>query len=66
MTDHEELAPSCPRGDLNWILERTSRERVIWHWDRLPREGVELPTLRIFKGRVDGCGAERCSLVVDL
>jgi len=28
-------------------------ERVVWHWNRLPRKGMELPTPRVFKGPVD-------------
>ncbi|KFP19462.1 hypothetical protein Z169_04656, partial [Egretta garzetta] len=28
--------------------------RVVKHWDRLPREAVEAPSLETFKARLDG------------
>ncbi|KFZ67919.1 hypothetical protein N338_06357, partial [Podiceps cristatus] len=27
--------------------------RVVKHWDRLPREAVDAPSLKVFKARVD-------------
>jgi len=28
--------------------------RVVKHWDRLPREAVDVPSLSVFKARLDG------------
>jgi len=28
--------------------------RVVWHWHRLPREAVAVPSLKVFKARLDG------------
>ena len=27
--------------------------RMVWHWNRLPREAVDAPSLEVFKARLD-------------
>jgi len=44
----------CTRGGSGWVYRKKAfTERVLRYWNRLPREGVELSSMELFKKYVD-------------
>ncbi len=49
-----EMASSLKRGDLGLDIRKKSfTVRVVRHWNRLPRDVVDAPSMETFKERLD-------------
>ena len=54
MIEQGEMASSLKRGDLGLDIRKKSfTVRVVRHWNRLPRDVVDVPSLETFKAGLD-------------
>jgi len=54
VTGRMGMVQSCIRGGLDWTLGSISyTERMVSHWNRLPSEVVDAPSLSVFKRHLD-------------
>jgi len=49
----EVMVLSCARGDSGGIFGKISSLKEVKHWNWLPREMVESPSLEVFKKHLD-------------
>jgi len=57
---------SLKKVDLGWIYKKSFTVRVVRHWNRLPRDAVDDPSLETFKPRLDQATSNMIWLRVSL